>query len=1244
MHHAFTGSTRKSRQVDLSGRQNVNPWAALPGSVKSSHGTPTTNATVAQAQAERQRRQHERERQTATRKVQKAWRGHEGRRRQKAVWRQEWDRAEQDRIRSNSTISFADVLTSQSPAPAYPSEDLALSQLRLLVHFQEYRRHIVRDDLDTLRLLYFADALHQTWTRSPYPSPAPQWRHNLSRLGVTTARHIQSATSKGVDSTDQTIPRLASLLTFLSLLIPNAMSKHSILYMQVLRDIIDARAHLHDVVAHTIVDLLSHTSSDDPGFYHAFASEVLGDEGVSHHLSVLQEWSAEIDQEALAETLLEQGKQGRVHGSAGTGLDSYLWKLSYLTWMHRHGPHSGSGPSSLPFIQAVSALLTQCADEISERWEVEDFPMSDEPPKKGVPLTPFVQKNLAYLIQQDTVRQAISDLSSRVPKSNGAVPISEFDSARHLADYTVSLLRAFPHKAPSIRMWLYQGSVTSAAGKNVSAIQYLWSNSSKTSVFRRVAKGHRGVLSVLKHAAPENNQIGRPDTTPHDVEVWKEEWRIILLFLELYTFILKLMDDDDFFSLEKTQAFGYTESAPIYSQFRKGALPLAEIASLTTFLKNLAFSLYWNVVDLKDTNESEDAGNIAALFGDMRSDEHPQASSKVARQTLTGNGVSHTYLKGLATGLLRMIHERDSRRPFLPKNHWLMTSQIDMTAFIPAVVAEEEKRHEIGDEDDEDDLEDGVDDPELVNTRDGFTPPSTLMHSMFNIRQPHIPRSMTSQAGKLERQQNQARKKRLIESLAPRLEILRNLPFFIPFETRVQIFREFVHRDQLRRRDGFVDADQWRMNLHAITQGRDINGRPPSLDRISRQHAEIHRESVFEDAYSSYYPIGDALKEPIQISFIDKFGAPEAGIDGGGVTKEFLMSVTAEALDPNGKLSMFQENEQRYLYPNPALYDEVVEDLRRIGIQKDRENYAYHMREFLRRFEFLGRVIGKCLYEGILIDVSFAGFFLLKWALTGGTTTASSETAYRASINDLRDYDEALYQGLIKLKNYPGDVEADLGLNFTVSETITLLSPTPTDPEHTTTKTITKDLIPKGASTPVTNLNRHLYIDRIVRYRLQQQPQYVTNAFLRGLGQIIQPAWLAMFNQKELQHLVGGDNAELDIADLRRNTLYSGLYMIGDDGLEHPTVALFWKVLQTMSDTDRRKVVKFVTSTPRAPLLGFSHLNPKFSIRDSSEDQTRLPSTSTCVNLLKLPRYGDLETMRRKLLYAVNAGAGFDLS
>jgi len=135
-----------------------------------------------------------------------------------------------------------------------------------------------------------------------------------------------------------------------------------------------------------------------------------------------------------------------------------------------------------------------------------------------------------------------------------------------------------------------------------------------------------------------------------------------------------------------------------------------------------------------------------------------------------------------------------------------------------------------------------------------------------------------------------------------------------------------------------------------------------------------------------------------------------------------------------------------------------------------------------------------------------------------------------------------------------------------------------------------------------------------------------------------------MFNQAELQTLIGGDSSEIDVDDLRRNTIYSGVYEIGDDGLEHPTIQIFWDVMKKLDDSDRRKVLKYVTSTPRGPLLGFSQLNPRFSIRDAGSDQQRLPSTSTCINLLKLPRYQSSTTLKQKLLYAVNSGAGFDLS
>ena len=46
-----------------------------------------------------------------------------------------------------------------------------------------------------------------------------------------------------------------------------------------------------------------------------------------------------------------------------------------------------------------------------------------------------------------------------------------------------------------------------------------------------------------------------------------------------------------------------------------------------------------------------------------------------------------------------------------------------------------------------------------------------------------------------------------------------------------------------------------------------------------------------------------------------------------------------------------------------------------------------------------------------------------------------------------------------------------------------------------------------------------------------------------------------MFNQQELQVLIGGVDTAIDIEDLKSNTVYGGLY---DD--KEPTIRMFWKV------------------------------------------------------------------------------------
>lgn len=130
-----------------------------------------------------------------------------------------------------------------------------------------------------------------------------------------------------------------------------------------------------------------------------------------------------------------------------------------------------------------------------------------------------------------------------------------------------------------------------------------------------------------------------------------------------------------------------------------------------------------------------------------------------------------------------------------------------------------------------------------------------------------------------------------------------------------------------------------------------------------------------------------------------------------------------------------------------------------------------------------------------------------------------------------------------------------------------------------------------------------------------------------------------MFDPRELQILISGAPTPIDIEDLKRHTNYGSGYH-----KDHKIIEIFWKVVQQFDESERRKLLKFVTSCSRPPLLGFKDLFPAFCIQNAGREANRLPTASTCMNLLKLPEIEDLETMKQKLKYAIDSGSGFELS
>ncbi|KAI9664685.1 MAG: hypothetical protein M1821_006132 [Bathelium mastoideum] len=1215
MFQSFTGNSRRPRQVNLSGR-NPNPFANVGG-------TGGVNTTLANAQQERAQREKERQRLRAAKTLQRAWRGHDSRNRVKSSWRVKWDNHEQ---------TSGGYQTGGSPRP-YNSDEESLMQLRLLAHFFN-----PRDAADVQRLLHHFSRSQPLNLDTAHISDSRSLAYlRLENLCLEGLEFGVRRPAKGTQVLVE-IDYLLEALGIIAELIPQQTALNSGKYYRVLACLtvshqLDERMTLFLRVLTTPLRTIH---SETLNAYEGLASQYLIILDLHNLLEEQNGMDALADQinirllaRATADLLNDRPHVPRAPNAKSpfvVGKRERLALLSNFIFFHRKAhnfSHSEAYSSNDDFVAVVASLLSSLADEIDvEKRTFTNASYANTPST----FSEFTQAQILSLVNQDSIvgmLRSAHNSSNQDPKAIHDSVVEGIPSKfiHNMASYTLTLLRLFPRRGDEIRMWLYLGSTETLAGTNESATKFFWEAVRRTDSFQKITHDSKATLELLRARNRRNQTQWQPPRILEEQDSkLDDEWRLILVFMELYTFMLKVTDDEEFFSGSQV---GSTRQPMASSRKQQKTLPLSAVQELSIFLKHLGFAMYFHGAEFSDVSGSE-------VTVDRKSDYSGHTAPNAApNQVVTDDAnrtnshlpgissISIDYIKGLTTGLLRMIYERDSRRKFLPDEHWLMTSRFNMDSFIPAVVEEEESRHQldeaINDGDDfneeEEEGDDGYDQPSLVGTG-----------RAQQIRQ----------SERLRREQARLSRKRYLQAVAPRLEILQNMPFLIPFATRVQIFREFVHLDQIKRRNGYTDPDTWRMAMQT-------NPNEPGTHELSKHTAKIRRKHEFEDAYDQFYELGNGLKEPIQITFVDQFDTVEAGIDGGGVTKEFLTSVTSQAFSPSEGINLFVENDQHLLYPNPTVMEEKKHLLREAGIMDNTQDFRRETSDLLQRYEFLGRIVGKCLYEGILIDIGFAGFFLLKWALTGGSGSAPNESGYRANLNDLRDLDEELYQGLLQLKNYSGDVE-DFSLNFTVTDTI------PTGPQGQT-KTITRDLKRDGANLPVTNANRLVYISYMARYRLQAQPYPQTTAFLRGLASIIQPAWLSMFNQAELQTLIGGASAgAIDVADLRAHTQYGGVYVLGDDGLEHPSVQLFWRVMERLDDRDRRAVLKFVTSTPRAPLLGFASLNPRFSIRDAGDDQDRLPSTSTCVNLLKLPRFREERVLREKLLYAVNSGAGFDLS
>ena len=190
------------------------------------------------------------------------------------------------------------------------------------------------------------------------------------------------------------------------------------------------------------------------------------------------------------------------------------------------------------------------------------------------------------------------------------------------------------------------------------------------------------------------------------------------------------------------------------------------------------------------------------------------------------------------------------------------------------------------------------------------------------------------------------------------------------------------------------------------------------------------------------------MRKSVKVTFQNLAGLEEAGVDGGGLFREFMNQTLRAGFDPNR--GIFRSNTDGALYPNP-------------------EAHLLFPRDFNDHFFFLGRLLGKAIYENLLTELHFADFFLKK--LLAKTATGNVDIHY------LKSLDPMLFKNLLYLKQYPGDV-TELQLDFSV-----------TIDEMGVMKQV--DLKPNGRHIVVTNDNVREYIFLMADFKLNRQASFV---------------------------------------------------------------------------------------------------------------------------------------------------------
>lgn len=354
----------------------------------------------------------------------------------------------------------------------------------------------------------------------------------------------------------------------------------------------------------------------------------------------------------------------------------------------------------------------------------------------------------------------------------------------------------------------------------------------------------------------------------------------------------------------------------------------------------------------------------------------------------------------------------------------------------------------------------------------------------------------------------------------------------------------------------------------------------------------IRRDQVFLDSYRALF---FKSSEEFRNAKLDISFKGEAGIDAGGVTREWYQVLSRQMFNPDYALFLPVASDKTTFHPNRT---------------------SWVNPEHLSFFKFIGRVIGKAIYDNCFLDCHFS------------RDVYKSILGRSVSLKDLETIDLEYFKSLMwMLENDITDI---------IIETFAVETE-----DYGEVKII--DLIPDGRNIAVTEDNKQEYVRLVVEYRLQKSVEEQVSNFLQGFHEIIPKELISIFDEQELELLISG-LPDIDVDDWKNNTTYVNYSPSSKE------ISYFWRAVRSFDAEERAKLLQFATGTSKVPLNGFKELGgsngtSKFSIHRDFGSTERLPSSHTCFNQIDLPAYDSYETLRGSLLLAITEGhEGFGLA